>query len=161
VGSETEVLDSLTGVLGATEEDDVGTGWGAESELVECDSLTTGLLNASTSSGGELQRADAELGKLEETVVIGDGTNDGTDLALVDLGSVLVGGDGDDLGEGHWWGVDARHTQSPQDGGIELALRATVQEFVQLVQNLAVRVGAGRRLTHALDSQVQLVRGLC
>lgn len=44
----------------------------------------------------------------------------------------------------------------PQDGGIELALRATVQEFVQLVQNLAVRVRAGRRLTHALDSQVQL-----
>lgn len=115
VGSETEVLDSLTGVLGATEKDNVGTGWGTESELVECDGLTTSLLNAGTSSGGELQRADAELGELEETVVIGDGTDDGADLALVDLGGVLVGGDGDDLGEGHWWGVDARHTQSVGD----------------------------------------------
>lgn len=35
----------------------------------------------------------------------------------------------------------------PQDGGIELALRAAVQELVQLVQNLAVRVGAVGRLT--------------
>lgn len=112
VGSETEVLDSLTGVLGATEEDDVGTGWCAEGELVECDGLTTGLLNAGTGSCGELERADAELGELEETVVIGDGTDNGADLALVDLGGVLVGGDGDDLGERHWWGVDARHTQS-------------------------------------------------
>lgn len=106
------MLDSLTGVLGATEEDDVGASWGTESELVECDGLTTSLLDTGTSSGGELERTDAELWELKETVVIGDGTDNGADLALVDLGGVLVGGDGDDLGEGHWWGVDARHTQS-------------------------------------------------
>jgi hypothetical protein len=28
------------------------------------------------------------------------------------LAGVLGGGDGDDLGEGHRWGVDARHAQS-------------------------------------------------
>lgn len=106
------MLDSLTGVLGSTEEKNVGTSWGTEGELVKGDGLPTGLLDAGTSSGGELQRADAELGKLEETVVIGDGTDNGADLAIVDLGGVLVGGDGDDLGERHWWGVDARHTQS-------------------------------------------------
>jgi hypothetical protein len=91
----------------------------------------------------------------------------------VGLAGVLGGRDSDNLGEGHRWGVDAGHAQSvvvcqilsssysgiealnvafllyapPQDGGVELALRAAVQEFVQLVQNLAVWVGAVRRLT--------------
>lgn len=114
VWAETEVLDGLTSVLGATEEDDVGAGWGAESELVEGDALTAGLLDAGTGGRGEAKSADAHLWDLEHTVVIGDGADDSADLALGGLLVVLVGGDGDDLGEGDRWGVDARHAQSVQ-----------------------------------------------
>lgn len=112
VRTKTEVLDSLTGVLGTTEEQNVGAGWRAEGELVECEAFTAGLLDASTSSGSEAKGADAELGELEETVVIGDCADDCADLALLSLGAVLVGRDRNNLGERHRWGVDARHTQS-------------------------------------------------
>lgn len=111
VGTKAEVLDSLTGVLGATEEDDVGASWGALGELVEGEALATSLLDAGTSGSGEAESADAHLRDLEEAVVIGDGANDSTDLALVSLGALLVGRNGDDLGEGDRWGVDARHAQ--------------------------------------------------
>lgn len=147
VWSHAEVLDGLAGVLWSTEEDDVRASWCAESELIESDGLTTGGLDAGAGSRSEAEGADAELGNLEHAVVVGDSSNNGADLALVLLAGVLGGRDSDDLGERHRWGVDARHAQSPQDGGIELALRAAVQELVQLVQNLAVRVGAVGRFS--------------
>lgn len=111
VGAEAEVLDGLTGVLGATEEDDVGASWGTLGELVEGEALATSLLDAGTSGSGEAESADAHLRDLKEAVVIGDGANDSTNLALVGLGALLVGRNGDDLREGDRWGVDARHTQ--------------------------------------------------
>lgn len=171
VRTKTEVLDSLTGVLGTTEEQNVGAGWRAEGELVECEALTAGLLDASTSSGSEAKGADAELGELEETVVIGDCADDCADLALLSLGAVLVGRDRNNLGERHRWGVDARHTQSvrgqqstqilydiplmlfyapPQDSGVELALGTAVEERVQLVEQEAVWVVGFRRLNVVL-----------
>jgi hypothetical protein len=112
VRTETEVLDRLARVLGTTEKDDVGTGRRAEGELVEGEALTTSLLDASTGCGGEAESADADLGDLEETVVIGDGADDGADLALVGLAAVLVGRHGDDLGERERRGVDLGHAQS-------------------------------------------------
>jgi hypothetical protein len=57
------MLDGLTGVLGATEEEGVGTSWGAESDLVDGEGLTTGLLNASTGRGSEAESSDGELGE--------------------------------------------------------------------------------------------------
>lgn len=86
VGAETEMPDRLAVALRATEEDDVGASWGTHSELVESQALAAGLLNASTSRRGEAQGADAHLGDLEETVVIGDRGHNGSDLALVSLG---------------------------------------------------------------------------
>lgn len=99
VGTEAEVLDGLTGVLWSTEEDDVAASWGTESELVEGEALTTGLLNAGTGGGGEAQSAHGHLRHLIETVVVSDGGDDGADLALVSLAGVLVGGDRDELAE--------------------------------------------------------------
>ena len=161
VRTKAEVLDSLTGVLWTTEEDDVGTSWCTEGELIEGEALATGLLDAGTSSGSEAKGADAELWDLEHAVVIGDCADNCADLALLCLSAVLVGRDSDDLRERHWWGVDARHAQSvhgqpltrntilfpsyalyapPQNGSIELALGTTVEERVQLVEQVAVWV---------------------
>lgn len=97
VGAEAEVLDGLTGVLGATEEDDVRASRGTEGQLVESQALTTGLLNASAGSGSEAKRSDGELRDLVEAVVIGDGANNCPDLSFRDLRVVLVGGDSHDL----------------------------------------------------------------
>lgn len=68
VGSESEMLDGLTGVLGATEEQGVGTGWGALCELIEGEAFTSGLENAGTGGCGEAEGSDGELGDFEETI---------------------------------------------------------------------------------------------
>lgn len=122
VRTEAEVLNGLTGVLWTTEEDDVGTGWGAEGELVEGEALATGLLDAGTCWCSEAKSADAELWDLEETVVVGDGSNNSADLALVSSAAVLVGGHSHDLGERDRWVVDARHAQSAPWSAIDLKL---------------------------------------
>jgi len=64
VGTETEMLNSLTGVLSSTEEEGVGTGRGPQSKLVDGEALTAGLLNAGASGGGEAESRNGELGEL-------------------------------------------------------------------------------------------------
>jgi hypothetical protein len=75
VGTEAEVLDGLTRVLGSAEKDGVGTSGGAGGDLVDGEALTTSLLNARTSGGSEAHSGDRELGQLKETVVVGDGAD--------------------------------------------------------------------------------------
>lgn len=82
VGAETEVLDSLTCVLGATEEESVGTSRGAESKLVEGESLASGFDDASTGRSGEAESSDGDLRELKKTVVIRDRGNDDDGLSL-------------------------------------------------------------------------------
>ena len=85
VGTEAEVLDGLTGVLGATEDQSVATGRSTESKLVQSDGLTTGGDDASASSGGETKGSDSHLGESEEAVVVRDSSDndDGALLALL------------------------------------------------------------------------------
>ncbi|KAI9373128.1 hypothetical protein BJX61DRAFT_533379 [Aspergillus egyptiacus] len=73
VGSEAEVLHSFPSILGAAEEECVCSSWCPESELVQSQSLTTSLLNASSGGGSEAK----------ETVVVGNGADDDNSLALV------------------------------------------------------------------------------
>lgn len=97
MGPEAEVLDSLTGVLGATEDQGVASGGSTESKLVQGDGLTASGDNAGAGSGGESQSSDSHLGELEQAVVIGDGTDndDGSLLTLlVDVGDNSGQGDG-------------------------------------------------------------------
>ena len=119
VGTEAEVLDSLTGVLGATEEDGVGTGGETGGNLVDGESLTASLLNAGAGRGGEAQGSDGELGELKEAVVVGDGADNDNGLALVVLRIGLVGGSSDDLGEGDGRAVDLGHHKTAEDNLVE------------------------------------------
>lgn len=151
VGTEAKVLDGLTGVLGSTEEDDVRSSRGTECELVESDALTAGLLNTGTGRCGESESSDAQLGNLEETVVVGDGGHDSTDLALISLGGVGVGGGSNDLREGNGRAVDAAHSQTANHGLVEFAVGTTGKECVKLVKQcevgvVALRGGAVARL---------------
>jgi hypothetical protein len=75
VGTKAEVLDGLTGVLGSSEKEGVGSSREAGSDLVDGESLTTGLLDACASRGSEAESRDGELGKLSETDVVSDGAD--------------------------------------------------------------------------------------
>lgn len=119
VRTHAEVLNSLTGVLGSTEEEGVASGRGAESKLIKGEDLTTGSQDASASGGGEAEGSDAELGDGQETVVIGDGADDDDGLVVGLLRHV-----GDDAGERHWGPVDAGHEEAAEDDLVEGRLSA-------------------------------------
>ena len=120
MGTEAEVLDGLTGVLGTAEDQGVGTSGGTGGQLIEGDGLTTGSDDASAGGGGEAEGSDGELGAHEHAVVVGDGT-DNDDGALLALG-VGVGGD---AGEGDGRAVDLGHKQAAEHDLVEAGVSAT------------------------------------
>lgn len=113
VGSETEMLEGLSGVLWSSEENGVASSWGSESQLIQGQSLTTGCENAGTGGSSEAESSNADLWDGKETVVIGDGTND-------DNGSLLLAvGLGCDSGDRNGRSVDAGHKKSAEDNLVE------------------------------------------
>lgn len=145
VGAHSEVLDGFPGVLGSTEQQGVGTGGAPQSELVKSDALASSGLNTGTRSGGETESSNRHLGGGEETVVVGDGTdNDNGPLGvlgclLVDLG---VGGEARDLGQRHRGTVHLRHEEPTEDDLVEAAVGTTGEEAVQLHEELDVHIVA-------------------
>lgn len=113
VGTEAEVLDSLTGVLGATQQQGVGAGGPLEGELIEGLGRATSSQDASAGGGGEAQGSDVHLGDLEQAGVIGDGADDDNGLLLVMLEV------GVDAREGDGRAVHAGHEQTAQDDLVE------------------------------------------
>lgn len=114
VGAKAEMPDGLTGVLGSTQEERVGTSGLLQRKLVESEGLASGSENARACRGGEAEGRDVQLGNLEETVVVGDGADDDDGLLLI---AVLdVGGN---AREGHGRTVDAAHEQPAEDDLVE------------------------------------------
>lgn len=113
VWAHSEVLDSLASVLWSSEEKSVASLWCAESELIEGEGLTASLQDTGTSSGSEAESSHADLWDGQETVVIGDGSNnnDSPLLLLLDVGN--------DSGDGYWWAVDTAHKQAAKDDLVE------------------------------------------
>lgn len=127
MGTEAEVLDSLTGVLGATEDQGVASSGGTESKLVQGDSLTTSSEDAGTGGGGESQSSDGHLGALEQTVVVGDGTdnNDGSLLTLlVDVG--------DNAGQGDGRSVDLGRKQTSKNNLVERGIGSACKIVIRV-----------------------------
>lgn len=150
VWAKTEVLDSLTGVLGTSEKQSVASSGRTESQLIQSQDLSSSGENAGASSGGEPESSDAELRDSQEAVVIGDGTNDHDGALIIITRSV-----GNDSGDRDWGSVDAGHEESAEDNlvegglgsawtGLGLTLRPdlcktlTGQEPVQLHEELEV-----------------------
>jgi hypothetical protein len=119
VGTEAKVLDSLTGVLGATEEEGVGTGGLLKSELVEGEGLAAGGLESGAGSGGETEGRNVDLGNLEEAVVVGDSADNNNGLLLVAVLDV-----GRNAREGDGMAVDAAHEQAAEDDLVKGRIRA-------------------------------------
>ena len=106
------MLDGLTGVPLASQEDGVRASGCTESQLVEGDSLATSLQDPVLGRLCELEGGDGELGKLNKTDVIGDGGDGDDDLILAVGGSA---GLGDNFREGNGGTVDLGLEKSLQD----------------------------------------------
>lgn len=145
VGTEAEVLDGLTVVLGATQEQGVGTGGLLKSKLVEGQGAAASGQNARAGGGGEPKGGDLDLGDLEQTVVVGDGADNNDRLLLVAILQV-----GLDAGQGNGRAVDAGHKEAAQDNLVEGRVGTTSQEAVQLHEQLEVRIVALGRLAVAV-----------
>jgi hypothetical protein len=63
VRAETEMLDGLTGVAGATEEHRVGASGSAGGDLVNGQDLAASLLDTGARRGGKADGRNGELGK--------------------------------------------------------------------------------------------------
>lgn len=114
VRTEAKVLDSLSGVLWASEEEGVGSGWGTESQLIKGQGLTTGSQNASTGSGCETKSSHGELRDGQQTVVVGDCADDNDGLVVG-----LLGGVANNAGDGDRGSVDAGHKKSAENDLVE------------------------------------------
>jgi len=138
VWSETEMLDGLARVLWSSEEEGMGTGWSPQSELIESESFTTGGNDASTGGSGESKSSNGDLWGLQQTVVVGDGSNDDDGLAL-DLGLFMADKSGDTR-ERDWWAVDLGHEKAAEDDFVEARVGSASQESVELDQKSDIRV---------------------
>lgn len=119
VGTEAEVLDSLAGILRATQQQRVRSGRGPQSELIQGQRLAASLFDTGTGGGSEAQGSHRHLGCVQETVVISDRADDDDGLALVCVGQV-----GRDPRERHWGPVDLGHEQTTQNDLVEIRVRA-------------------------------------
>lgn len=75
VGSETKVLNSLSGILWSTEKEGVASGGGTEGQLIQRQSLSSGSDNASASSCSEAERSNTKLWHGQKTVVVSDSSD--------------------------------------------------------------------------------------
>lgn len=114
VGTEAEVLDGLTVVLGATQEQGVGTCGLLKSELVEGQGAAAGGQDARAGGGGETQGGDLDLGDLEQAVVVGDGADHDDRLLVIAVLKV-----GLDARQGDGRAVDAGGKEAAQDNLVE------------------------------------------
>jgi hypothetical protein len=120
VRAKAKVFDGFAGVLGSTEQKGVGSGGSAKSKLVEGEDLTSGLLNASTGGSSEAERSNGQLGDGQQTVVIGDSSNNNDGLSLLGLAHV-----GEDTRQGDRWAVNPGHEKSAKDNLVEVGVGTT------------------------------------
>lgn len=121
VRTEAEVSNSLSVRSWTSQDQSVLTLWSSQSQLVQSDSLTTSLQDGSSGTSSESQSGDGSLRELQQSAVVGDGTNNNDGLVLVTL---LLQGSGDS-GDRNRWSVDLRQEQRSQDDLVELRLSTT------------------------------------
>jgi hypothetical protein len=122
--THTKVLDGFTRVLGTTDEDGVGTSRSTESQLIESQNFTTSLQDTSLGGLGEVKGSNRELGEVEKTRVISDGTDNDNGLTFL----VVL----DDTRNSNGRTVDTRHKETLQDDLVEVGIGTTSKETVKL-----------------------------
>jgi hypothetical protein len=124
MGTHTEMLNGLTRVLGTTDKDSVGTSRSTEGQLIQSQNFTTSLQDTSLGSLGEMKSSNRELGEVQKTRIISDGTNNNN--SVVTLGVL------DNTRNGDRGTVDTRHKKTLQDNLVEVGIGTTSEETIQL-----------------------------
>lgn len=124
--SAAEVLVHLTGLESAAQEHAVGSGGGAERELIKGDDLATSSNDASAGSVSSAEGADGELqlAAVEEAHIVGDGSHNNGGLAR--LAIHLLG----KLSNRNGRPVGAAHEKALENDRIEFTLCAASQESI-------------------------------
>lgn len=112
MGAHAEVLNGLSSVPLATEEDGVRASRRTERKLVEGQGLATSLEDTLLGGPGEAEGGNGQLGDLKQTDVVSDSSddNDGLGIALRSTGGLL-----EDAGEGDRGAVDLREEKTVED----------------------------------------------
>lgn len=121
VRTETKVSNGLSGVSWTSDKDGVLTLRSSQSQLVQGDSLTTSLQDSSLGTSSESQSGDSGLWGLQQSEVVGNGTNDNDGL----LSSTLLLQNLVDSGKGNWRSVDLGKEQRSQDDLVERRVSTT------------------------------------
>jgi hypothetical protein len=124
MGTHTEVLNRLTRVLGTTDEDSVGTSRSTEGQLIQSKDFTTSLQDTSLGSLGKVKSSNRELGEVQKTRIIGNGTNNNNSLTFL----VVL----DNTRDGDGRTVDTRHKETLQDNLVEVGVSTTSEETIKL-----------------------------
>merc|ERR1719245_206565 len=131
-----EMLDSLTGLAGSLEEQSVLACGSSQSQLIKSDNFSSSFQDSLASLLGDSEGTDGHLWDLEDSDVIGDGSNNDSDLVSIS-GLLHVA---DQTGDGERRTVDLAHEEPLQDDLVELGLGSSGQEPVELHQQSQVDV---------------------
>jgi hypothetical protein len=135
-------------VSGSSEKEDVLAGGGELSQLIEGVAGSLGSGNSASGGGGELEGDNLKsFGDIEESDVVGDGSDDG-DEAVELAGSFSEGGsvlgeESGDAGDGDGVAIKSGLVESLVDDLIELGVGSSGEEGVKLR-------GVGRTLMRLL-----------
>lgn len=149
--TKAEVLDCLTSVLGSTEEKCVRSSRSPESKLIQGQCFSAGLLDSGSGSSSEAQGSHRQLRDVKQAVVVSNGANNDDGLALVRIGHV-----GSDTRQRNRGAVNSRHEKTTQHDLVEVGVRATGEEAIELHQNLQIDILAFRRLAMAATHMVAI-----
>jgi hypothetical protein len=128
------MLDRLARALGPTEQDSVGALRITKRQLIKSDALTTRLHNARAGGFGEAKSADGELRDIKKTHIVGNSSNDDSDLALLTFHET------NQFREGKRRVIDVGHAKSPLHHRRELGVRPTREKLVELHKQLEVHI---------------------
>ena len=112
VGAHAEVLNGLTSVPLATEENGVRTGWRSESKLVKREDLTASVEDALLRAASEAEGDNAQLRYSLQADVVGDSADDDNRFRLSIRSAFSLF---DNLGERDGRAVDLRLEETFQD----------------------------------------------
>lgn len=119
--TETKVLDSLSGVSWASDDDGVLTLGGSHGQLVQGDGFTSVLNDSGSGRAGESQGGNGGLGEVQQSDVIGNGTNNNHGL----VSSTLLAQHTADSVKRHWRSVDLGQEQRLQDDLVKWSIGTT------------------------------------
>lgn len=98
------------------------TSGGLHDKFVKSEAFAAGLGDSGTGSFGEAHSGDVQLGAVEDSFVISDGSDTNGDSTSVSSEMLLH------LGDGQWWAVGSGSEESPEDGCGELGAGSASEE---------------------------------